>query len=615
MFAVLFVITHRPKHNVSMRRPVMRKLPSIYAIFIVIIVSGLSLYPQVYQYVQRGEQYNGASFFYDYDEVVYASHVQSIIDGKPRNNSVYLGENAPQQFETIFSIQFLPVYFTALPARVFGVSSDTAFLFLSVICAVASSWLLFWVFEAVFDDDKYSSIAALFVLIAGPLVAGISFLKGILGFGGSAFYLTFLRRTTPALAFPFLILFLGLVWRGLRTHDKLESLRYGVLAGLCFAVTVFSYFFFWTAILAWILAVVILSFALDRDRLKRQFIYFWIPFGIIAVSFLGIYTRFIFSRHESSDSAQVLESTRQLVLLRPSLLIGLGVLVFAVGLMKAGILEVKNQMTVFIISFSILPVFVFNQQIVTGYSLQPMHYNMYVVNYLVAAAVGMVVFTCVKFVRFRVSKVTWLITVFGLGVWGVAEVHYAATMRYPYNLVRDEAVSVNKRLAELAKPNENRITYNFDPIQADNQPTLAPFGLIWAEHMFFLSNMSADEHRERYYFFLYFQNRSVDWLQLELARCPNQTCRALIGWKVNKTLSINPKEVDRGELREFGIEYGRFLERIDYQQVKKLRFSFIVAKRNSRSDFSRIDLWYTRGKPEKHNEFLLYPVSLKSLGP
>ncbi len=81
-----------------------------YGILIGVFLALLSLYPQIYLKFQRGENYNGATFYYDYDEVAYASYLQALIDDRPRKNDVYTGSGAPQRNETFMTIQFVGAY-------------------------------------------------------------------------------------------------------------------------------------------------------------------------------------------------------------------------------------------------------------------------------------------------------------------------------------------------------------------------------------------------------------------------------------------------------------------------------------------------------------------------
>src|SRR5687768_12550622 len=104
----------------------------------------LSLYPQAVLIYQRGSEYKGAAFFFDYDEPAYAAYLQAIIDGRPRKNHIYAGEKEQPGRETILSVQSIPAYAAALPAWLFGFTAETCFLILAPLCAFAAAIGLFW---------------------------------------------------------------------------------------------------------------------------------------------------------------------------------------------------------------------------------------------------------------------------------------------------------------------------------------------------------------------------------------------------------------------------------------------------------------------------------------
>ncbi len=138
-----------------------------YGILIGVFLALLSLYPQIYLKYQRGENYNGATFFYDFDEQAYESYLQALIDGKPRKNDVYSGIPPPPSDETLLSIQVLPAYSVAQPARWLGISAETTFLFVSVFSAFLTSIVLFWLIANVCESSKPAAVGTLFVLVFG----------------------------------------------------------------------------------------------------------------------------------------------------------------------------------------------------------------------------------------------------------------------------------------------------------------------------------------------------------------------------------------------------------------------------------------------------------------
>src|SRR6266852_128741 len=83
----------------------------------------LSLLPQLHLWLVRGRDWNGAYVSPQGDEPLYSAYVNALIDGRARKNDPFGGKdssaNGPLP-ESIFSIQFVPAYAIALPARAFG---------------------------------------------------------------------------------------------------------------------------------------------------------------------------------------------------------------------------------------------------------------------------------------------------------------------------------------------------------------------------------------------------------------------------------------------------------------------------------------------------------------
>ena len=320
------------------------------------------------------------------------------------------------------------------------------------------------------------------------------------------------------------------------------------------------------------------------------------------------------NRSKTTDASTILEQTRTIVLWRPSLILGCGILLTTIILIKSGWLNLKEQLTLFVISFSVLPLVVFNQQVVTGYSLQPMHYNMYILNYLVLLASALLIAFVWKEKLQKVKPVYWLSIALLMCCWGAIEMHYTTYNRYSYNLGRDEAIVVNKRLAEVAREDFNastaQITLNFDWIQADNQPTIAPQAVLWSEHLFFLANMPEEEHRRRYFLYLYYQNKDENWLRKNLLNCPNEACRALLGWSVNPTLQIESQKSNYSETLKIIEYYGRFIKNFNSLDASNPVISYLVIPNDKENDLTKLDLWYERGEAEKCGSFTLYQVKL-----
>ena len=103
-----------------------RALPWRWGILAATAVALIALYPQLRLQLERGKDWNGSYAFLSQDEIAYSAYVNALMTGRPRRNDPYTGRDdapgAPQP-ESLFSIQFVPAYAIALPARALGASA------------------------------------------------------------------------------------------------------------------------------------------------------------------------------------------------------------------------------------------------------------------------------------------------------------------------------------------------------------------------------------------------------------------------------------------------------------------------------------------------------------
>src|SRR6266403_2649773 len=94
-------------------------------------MSIVALYPQINLWIARGSAWQGSYVLTQGDEVAYSAYINALIDGRPRRNDPFTGrdfrDSVPQK-DSLCSIQFVPAYLIALPARALGISAATAFI-------------------------------------------------------------------------------------------------------------------------------------------------------------------------------------------------------------------------------------------------------------------------------------------------------------------------------------------------------------------------------------------------------------------------------------------------------------------------------------------------------
>src|SRR3954468_22528005 len=94
----------------------------LYTVIPMCVMVILAFYPQMRFWAEKGADWNGAYFVSNFDEVAYSAYVQALINGKPRKYDPYLATET--EHESFYSIQFIPAYSIALPARALGIDAS-----------------------------------------------------------------------------------------------------------------------------------------------------------------------------------------------------------------------------------------------------------------------------------------------------------------------------------------------------------------------------------------------------------------------------------------------------------------------------------------------------------
>ena len=584
------------------------------------VVALFAMFPQITVWTERGVDYNGVFASNDLDEPAYAAYLQALIDGRPRKNDPYSGrDESPEnpQAESIFSIQFAAPYLVAVPARMLGLNASQMFVGLLAIASFFTTLAMFWLLAQITEDSRLAAIGTLVIMFGGALASGNGVIREFLG--GAAYpFLPFLRRYIPAVAFPFFFAMFAFVWLALKSEIRRTKYLSSISAGLCFGFLVFSYFYLWTTAAAFLFALTLIWLIIRPDDWKGN-LRFLLLTDFIAFIFLLPYAYLLSKRAASTDAVQLLVLTHASDLFRVPALVcyaALLILAIAVALKFA---KIKELSTVFLIAFAVVPFVVFNQQIITGRSLQPFHYEFYVVNYLVALTVVLTLTLFLKHLKTpKLQSVILLLVGLTAVIWGYLEVKNTTKLLVSWNLERDEAMPISKRLVELAKENETlygktAVTLNFDYIQADNQPVVAPQAVLWARHQHVFAGVGWEENKTRFYQMLYYAGRDSEWLRQDLRNGDIEAYMALFGWdRFNATLSVNARPLTVGEVEEEVRRYDAYDKNFSFAQASAPTLSFVVVPNDLKIDLSNLRRWYEIDDGENFGKFRLHKVKLKS---
>ena len=551
--------------------------------------------PQFYLWYVRGSEWNGSCAYLDTDELAYAAYTNALIDGRPRRNDPYTGKDN-SQYESLFSIQFLPAYSMALPGKILGASASTSFIILLPLATVAAALAVLWLLFELTENFSLAVAGTIGVLCLG-YVAALNPLQIFTGAQANYDAFPFIRRYIPALPFPIFLVSIVFMWRALT-----RNAAWAALAALSLGVLVFSYFFLWTAAVAWFFTLVVLWLVgRPEDRART-----WKVVGIMlatGTSALLPYWWLLMHRANTIARAQLLQLTHKPDLFRMPEIYGACLLCAIAFHARKEIGRFSSPKILFIISFALAPLVVFNQQIISGRSLQPFHYEEFIANYWVI--IGF--FLALGAVRKDLPKriVTYLIlgSLASGAVLGLRAARDAQSM----NMHLDEVRSVALR---LRGENNRGVVFSSDVLLTNSLPASAPNPVLWARYLNVFSNVSLIEEKKRYFQYLYYS--AVDETRFSKLLRTDFTSR----WEVfgaeraNPVLTLKRSRITDEDIDNATREYAEFTRSFDSSLAEDPILSYAVV--GSNDNLSNIDQWYERGSPERMGEFIIYHLRLRS---
>jgi hypothetical protein len=577
------------------------------------------LYPQVNLQVLRGDAFNGHYAYNDIDEVAYASYLRALIDGRSRRNDPYSGRDegpSEPQPESIFSIQFAAPYTIAIPARLFGVGTPMAMTIAGAAAGFLTALAGFWLLFRLTGNNWFAMAGSIAIFAGGALAAGEGALPEILFDGFSYPYFPGFRRYIPALAMAGIFAMFCFVWKLLARSEDGGTRRPwldGTLATACFAYCVYSYFYIWTTAAAF-LAVLTAAILLIRPEGWKILAARLLTLSAVCGLTLLPYAYLLSRRADTVDHVQLLVHTRMPDLYRVPEYIGVVSLLLIAAAAAFRVFRLRDMG---VIALAIVPLVLFNQQVITGRSLQPIHYQVFIGNYVAAAALAVSLGLIVRDVFrsrpaiCRSASATLAVTAI---VWGFVECYYTVRVLDDANIARDAALPVARRLEQLDASDPARFrktVLSFDGIFADDMPSVAPQNVLWARHQHIFAGLSWEENKERYYQFLYYSDVTPERLEY-LLRNDFVSMIALFGWgRHSDRLSVAASPLTDIEIAQEVIRFGQYLEDFDRERAASPLISYVVMYVGRAGSYDNLERWYELTEGEVIGEHVLYRARLK----
>jgi hypothetical protein len=618
----------------------------------------VALIPQAHLRYTRGREWQGAYAYFYSDEPAYAAYLNALIEGRPRRNDPYTGvddqPNAPLA-ESLFSIQFFPAYLLAVPARALGLSARTVFILLMPLVAMGCSLAVFWLAASITRDERAAFASVFVVLCLGILVSGQGFFVNLLGGFSGYVFLPFLRRYVPGVPLVFFFTFCGTLWRTLSCETKRARQLFALASGALFATLVYSYFYHWTAAAA-LAACAALAWLVARPRGWRDASKPLAVFAAVAIISLAPYLYLVSHRATANDEMQALAHTHAPDLWRGVELVAFVALALVAYGARRGRISWRAPAPLFTASLALSVLAVFNQQLATGLSLQPMHYEQYVGNYVALISLAL---ACVLFWQGRmrredvrraindgggatrvsdsaarvdegvarideggarrlVPRKVWIPVALLALAWGACE-SLETTLGYArQNARHDDWIAVARRLDERARGVRRAptdvfpVVFNPDDFRMDHVPANSSCAVVWAPHTFAYASLTRAENRERVFQFLHFaavapadfaaSGRDQGFIQF-----------SIFGWeRANPRLAVEFRPVTPQEIADAQSDYARYVAALAHSaRPPQPLINFVVVSNDQPFSLANLERFYTLDAGERVGAHTIYSATPK----
>jgi len=455
----------------------------------------------------KGADWQGADFVSNFDEVAYSAYVQALINDKPRKYDPYLASETPH--ESFYSIQFIPAYSIALPAKLLGINASTAFIFLTIFSSAFSALFIFWLLYGITADRLMSAAGVLAVCCLGAAVAYQGELRAWYEGNFLVDYMPFLRRYQPGFAFPLFFAFCGSVWKSLTAGSRRTAVLFSTLSGSVFSLLVFSYFYLWTAAAAWLACVYLFTYIWGHDLRGNTWINIRVV-GAFAIASLIPYFAMIADRSPNIDQVQLLANTRVPDFDSPSMITGLLVAAGILLLLRMRRARANCPTTIFGLAFALTPVVLFNQQIITGHSLQPVHFELFIANYIALTGLAILislVFRDVVTGFYRSASRPMLVSLcMAATAWGAWESYGSANRNAPFAELRDVSIPairyIQEREQHASRDKGSAVVLATNTGTSDMIPTVASLRPLWSSHSSSVGSINVAENKRLFHHYL-----------------------------------------------------------------------------------------------------------------
>jgi hypothetical protein len=347
--------------------------------------------------------------------------------------------------------------------------------------------------------------------------------------------------------------------------------------------------------------------------------------GITAVALVP-YFYLLSNRPATLDEQQTMILTHSPDLLRVHEILGAAILIVIVVGIRRRLIERSNPVMLYAASLALLPFIVFNQQILTGKTMQAFHYEISVVNY--STLVGLLITLTLFWKPVPRRLLAWMAAL--SFTWGLIVVALPARLIFvPFAVNADKSVPVLRRLNELSKQDGT-----LADLQAKGQASTLVFSTslpviallpTWTSQGTLLDaggvdfgSVTREERKQFFYMHLYYSNADTEALRRVLNGgednpIMDRYARSMIFGheRITPALSLHFKPIQEDEVDQEVRAYQTYANSFSRAEVLKRPVAYAVAPVDENFDFANLDRWYERDAGERVGFFTLYRLKLR----
>jgi hypothetical protein len=349
--------------------------------------------------------------------------------------------------------------------------------------------------------------------------------------------------------------------------------------------------------------------------------------GAITAIALVPYVYLTSHRAAALDAQLILILTHRPDLLRVHEILGAVILVALVIAVLRRRIEQTEPRVIYAASLALLPFVVFNQQVLTGRTMQAFHFENFVVNYSTLVSLLILITFFWKPVPRRL-----LIWMAGLSfAWGIIVVGLPSRLLFvPWAISNDRRIPVLRRLKELSKQDgtladlrtkSQAATLVFSPSGAliALLPTWTSQGTLLDITGVYCRGVTRDEQKKLFYMHLYYSKAETEALRQALNGIPDRSHEELssvrtviFGYeRTSPALTPQFKPIQQDEIEREVQAYQTYANSFSREEALKRPLTYAVVASEGDFDFTNLDRWYERDTGERVGAYTLYHLKLR----